>query len=157
MTEERLPVLSRRRVLGGTVAGVAMLAGCAGGGGSGGGGQTATEEPYDGWLSPVQNFDGTVADRTGAENVSITVGAGNGLLYDPPAVRVTPGTTVLWEWTGRGGQHNVQEETGAFESELASAAGTTFEWTASEPGVYRYFCLPHQRVGMQGVVDVVEG
>jgi halocyanin-like protein len=152
MDERRRGTTRRGLLRAGAVVGVAAVAGCSGGGGTAG----AAGAPYDGWLDDTPNFDGTVADRTDGERVTVVVGAGNGLAFDPPAVEVRPGTTVVWEWTGRGGQHNVQAESGAFESELASAAGTTFERTFDDPGVVRYLCLPHQAVGMRGVVDVVD-
>ena len=121
------------------------------------GGDPGSPGDIETWFADVSNYDGTPADRTGEETVTVAVGAGNGLLFDQPAVRVSPGTTVIWEWTGRGGQHNVEADTGAFESELASAEGTTFEWTFDDSGVVPYFCEPHQAVGMKGVVDVVDG
>ena len=55
------------------------------------------------WFEDVENFDGIV-DRRGESPVTITVGApGNGgdFAFKPAAVRVDPGTTVVWEWTGR--------------------------------------------------------
>jgi halocyanin-like protein len=130
--------------------------GSAGGsGGEDGGGSVpaATEE----WLAAAPNYDGTVVDRTGEDRVPVVVGAGNGLVFDPPLVRVSTGTTVVWEWTGQGGQHNVREVDGAFESELASTAGFTFERTFDAPGVVRYLCVPHEALGMKGAVDVVDG
>lgn len=128
-----------------------------GGSGDSGDGGDGGGESYDAWLENVPNYDGSTVDRTGEDTVTVAVGAGNGLLFDPPAVRVTLGTTVVWEWTGNGGQHNVKAQSGAFESELASAEGTTFEWTFEESGVVRYLCVPHEAVGMKGVVEVVDG
>jgi halocyanin-like protein len=161
MTERTVSTTRRRFLRVGALAGVASVAGCSGGGGggesasdgSGGGGDSSA---YGGWLDDAPNYDGTAADRTGQETVTVTVGAGNGLVYEPVAVEVSPGTTIVWEWTGRGGQHNVREESGAFESELASTGGTTYERTFDASGVVRYYCVPHQAVGMKGVVDVVE-
>jgi halocyanin-like protein len=117
----------------------------------------AQETPYDGYLGDADNFDGTTADMTGQDEVTISVGAeGNGgaFAYDPPAVQVDPGTTVIWEWTGEGGQHNVVDEDGAFESELVGDEGHTFEYTFEEERVFRYFCTPHRGLGMKGVVAV---
>jgi halocyanin-like protein len=167
MTERTVSATRRRFLRVGALAGVASVAGCSGGGGSGGSesdesggggdGGSGDSSAYGGWLDDAPNYDGTAADRTGQETVTVTVGAGNGLIYEPVAVDVSPGTTVVWEWTGRGGQHNVKEASGSFESELASAEGTTYERTFDAPGVVRYYCVPHQAVGMKGVVDVLEG
>jgi halocyanin-like protein len=140
--------VSRRGFLA-TVAGTAATAGAAG---------TATAQAsFDGWMSDVGNYS-EVADATGQSEVTITVGAqGNGgaFGFDPAAVQVDPGTTVVWEWNGEGGQHNVvAEEGGEFESELVADAGFTFERTLESEGVIKYFCQPHRALGMKGVVVV---
>jgi halocyanin-like protein len=131
-----------------------------GGGGTGpetesddGGGSTAN---FDGWMEDVGNYDGVV-DETGSDGVTVAVGAeGNGGAYafDPAAVRVSSGTTVVWEWTGQGSQHNVVAEGGGFESEYAAEEGFTFEHTFSESGTYKYVCTPHRTLGMKGAVVV---
>jgi halocyanin-like protein len=117
----------------------------------------AAQASFDGWMSDVGNYS-EVADATGQDEVTITVGAqGNGgnFGFDPAAVQVDPGTTVVWEWNGEGGQHNVvAEEGGEFESELVADAGFTFEQTLDSEGVVKYFCQPHRALGMKGVVVV---
>jgi halocyanin-like protein len=123
-------------------------------GSSGGGGGSAS---FDGWLDGVGNYDGAVVDATGESEVEVTVGAqGNGgnLAFDPPAVRVSTGTTVVWTWTGAGGSHNVAAADGSFESELVSEEGHTFSRTFEEPGTVRYVCTPHEALGMKGAVVV---
>jgi halocyanin-like protein len=132
-----------------TVAGTAATAAAAG---------TATAQAsFDGWMSDVGNYS-EVTDATGQDEVSITVGAeGNGgnFAFGPAAVQVDPGTTIIWEWNGKGGQHNVvAEEGGEFESELVAEAGFTFEQTPESEGVIKYFCQPHRALGMKGVVVV---
>jgi halocyanin-like protein len=117
----------------------------------------AAQASFDGWMSDVGNYS-EVADATGQSEVNITVGAqGNGgaFAFGPPAVQVDPGTTIIWEWNGEGGQHNVvAEEGGDFESELTAEAGFTFEQTFESEGVIKYFCQPHRALGMKGVVVV---
>ncbi len=139
-----------------------LLAGCSGGGSGDGGGSDdgsdggeflAAEPNYDGWFENVGNYDGTV-DRTGADEVTVAVGAGNGLSFGPAAVAVSPGTTVVWEWTGEGGGHNVAESDGAFESETVTESGHTFEHTFEESGIVTYVCTPHKATGMKGAVSV---
>jgi len=119
----------------------------------------AQSEPgYDGWFEDVGNFDETV-DKRGQDEVTITVGAqGNGgaFAFDPPAVRISRGTTIVWEWTGNGGSHNVVAENGAFESELVGDSGHTFEYTFEESGIVKYACTPHKTAGMKGAVVVSE-
>ncbi|MEF8781475.1 MAG: halocyanin domain-containing protein [Haloarculaceae archaeon] len=113
---------------------------------------------YGDWFADTDNFDGTTVDARGESEVTVTVGAqGNGgaFAFDPPAVHVDPGATVVWEWTGEGGTHNVVELDESFTSGAATAeAGTTFEHTFESDGLYRYFCTPHRGLGMKGAVAV---
>ena len=170
--------------LGGLTALAGCSGGGGGGGGDGGGGEdtatdsggsseaTATETATDSgsgdggdggasaelqeWFSNVDNYE-SVVDETGSDQVTVSVGAqGNGgaFAFDPAAIRVSAGTTVLWEWTGQGAQHNVADEGGAFESDLTAEEGFTFEHTFEEAGTYRYACTPHRSLGMKGAVVV---
>lgn len=160
--------LDRRTVLKltGAVATTAALAGCSGdgggaedaattaadGAGSGGGGAT----DFGGWFDGVGNFDGVV-DRTGSEEVTVKVGTrANGAAYGfgPAAVKVSPGTTVVWKWTGDGGSHNVVAKGGGFESKYHASAGATFEHAFESTGTYEYYCLPHKPMGMKGAIVV---
>jgi len=143
----------RRRPVVAAIAGglVATIAGCLGGGSDG----EIESDTYGSWFRGANNFEGTV-DRTGRDEVAVSVGSGSGFSFDPAALRVSTGTTVVWEWTSFGGGHNVVEENGVFESELYYDEGETFSHTFEEPGVYRYVCTPHQTQGMLGAVEVVE-
>ena len=108
------------------------------------------------WFSNTDNAT-SVVDRRGASEVAIKVGAeanGGAFGFNPAAVRINPGTKVVWEWTGNGGSHNVVAENGAFESQLYSTPGETFEYTPSETGVIRYACSPHEPMGMKGALIV---
>ncbi|MEM4781408.1 MAG: halocyanin domain-containing protein [Halalkalicoccus sp.] len=115
------------------------------------------EEPdYDGWLDAAETYDGT-ADFRGESEVTVLVGTGSrGYSFSPAAIMVDSGTTVVWEWTGDGGGHNVEEENGAYESPIETEEGYTFEHTFEEPGIYRYTCIPHDAQGMRGAVAVEE-
>jgi halocyanin-like protein len=163
--------VTRRAVLGGTVAVAAGLAGCSGGGGTASGESGSTDEPtgtasdggsggsadaVDEYLSDTDNYDGVV-DETGASEVTVTVGTeanGGNFGFGPAAVRVSSGTTVVWEWNGLGSTHNVVDEAGSFESELVAEEGHTFSQTFEESGIVEYYCTPHQTMGMKGVVVV---
>jgi halocyanin-like protein len=108
------------------------------------------------WFEGVSNYDG-VADRTGTDDVAVDVGVeanGGAFGFGPAAIRVDPGTTVTWSWTGQGGSHNVAATEGAFESELTDSAEYTFEHTFEQAGVYTYACTPHETLGMKGAVVV---
>jgi halocyanin-like protein len=159
------PTIGRRGLLTGIgTAAVTALAGCAGGDG---GGETTTTADGDAgtgdfgdWLADVSNYDGSVADRTGESEVTVSVGAsGNdgNFAFDPAALRVSSGTTVVWEWTGEGNQHNVNAVEGAsFESEQTDEEGHTYSRDLSTAGVIKYQCDPHITLGMKGVIEVVE-
>lgn len=115
--------------------------------------ENGAELDFGDWFDGVSNYDG-VEDLTGESSVTVRVGTDDGFAYDPAAIRVDVGTTVIWEWTGVGGAHDVIEDDGAFESELQTAEGATFEHTFDADGVYRYYCSPHIAMGMKGAVVV---
>lgn len=148
-----------------SVGAITGLAGCPSGpsdGGDGGDGDAfvPNEPNYQGWFENVSTYEGTVDARGQSEyTVEVGVRGASGFYYfGPPAVAVSPETTVTWEWTGRGGTHNVVSTSGAFTSgQVVDEAGHTFTHTFPNPGVYRYICTPHQSMGMKGAVFVALG
>jgi halocyanin-like protein len=118
-------------------------------GGGGGGGKP----DLGGYLDGANNFSGSAVDKTGQEEVVVDVGAGSGLAFGPAAVKVDNGATVVWEWTGEGGSHNVVHEEGTFESGSPAGSGP-YEYTFEEDGIYKYYCTPHKGSGMKGAVVV---
>ena len=150
-------------------AGIVTIAGCTsdsddgdtGGNGGDDGGSNGgddysylDDEPgYSDWFDDANNYEGTV-DWRDEDEVTVLVGADGGLAYGPAAIAISTGTTVVFEWTGEGGNHDVVERDGAFESELTASAGHTFTHQFDEPGIYEYTCLPHEAVGMKGAVYV---
>ncbi|TKX72619.1 halocyanin domain-containing protein [Halorubrum sp. GN11_10-6_MGM] len=149
--EDDAASMSRRGFFRAGAAGTAVAAGVAAGSG------TAAAQ-YDGWLEGVSNYDGT-HDYRGQDEVTVEVGAGeNGLRFGPAAILIDPGATVVWEWTGAGGNHNVVANDDTFDSGSAvGEEGTTFEYTfadAADGDTFNYYCGPHQAVGMKGVVAV---
>ena len=168
---DRAGELSRRRVLQ-TAAGTAAAAtagafatGTAAAQDEGDGGEGVPAE-YDGWFTgdarggEVQNYDGTTVDRTGESEVTVTVGAdGNGgtFAFEPPALRVSPGTTVTFEWVSD--THNVvvesQPDGAGWEGhDPIEDSGFTFSSTFETEGVYTYLCEPHLSLGMKGAIVV---
>jgi|APHM01.1.fsa_nt_gi halocyanin domain len=118
--------------------------------------ETLDEEPdYGDWFSDVPNYQGATVDKTGADEVTIQVGADDGLVFSPAAVAVSSGTDVVFEWTGQGGSHNVKADDESFDSGLESEQGFTFTETFDEQGIYKYICSPHLSLGMKGAVTVV--
>jgi halocyanin-like protein len=150
------------RTAGGAAGGAATVSAGAGtaaasesGGGGGGGG---TRPDLGGYLDGVSNFNGTVVDKTGQDEVTVEVGVDNGgqpYGFGPPAVHIDKGTTVKFEWTGEGGGHNVVAENGAFDSgSPVSQAGVNFEHAFEQGGVFNYYCSPHKSLGMKGSIVV---
>lgn len=142
--------MHRRTLIAATAAATAAaLAGCSG--------DDPPDEPEPGdWFDDVPHYDG-FADRTDADEVTVLVGAGeSGFRFDPPAVAVAPGTTVIFEWTGEGGEHEVADPDGDWGNPegLIDEAGHTYERTFEEPGTHRYECWPHAGLGMKGAVFV---
>ena len=120
------------------------------------GSASAQAQPdFGGWLEDV---DGGFTDARGEGEVTVAVGAeGNGgaFAFEPAGLWVDPGTTVVWEWTGEGGGHNVASQEGDdFASDIVSEAGATFEHTFEEGGITTYQCDPHVSLGMKGAVAV---
>ncbi|WP_135662183.1 halocyanin domain-containing protein [Halorhabdus rudnickae] len=135
-------------------AGTAVGTACVAGAGTAAG-QNGVD--FGGWFSDVSNFDGIV-DRRGQDEVTVKVGVeGNGSnwAFGPAAVRVDPGTTVVFEWTGQGNAHNVVADDDSYRSgDPVVEAGTTFEHTFEETGISKYYCNPHLAVGMKGAIVV---
>lgn len=139
-------------------AGTATLAGCLGGSEPDTGEPFLDPEPdYRGWFDGVSNYKGT-RDRRGQSETAVEVGvtANNGAYgFGPAAIAISPGTTVTWKWTGRGGPHNVVADQGTFDSGKPIQSSTeTFEYAFDSPGVFKYVCTPHRHAGMRGAVFV---
>ena len=152
---------SRRGVLRAT-AGTAAAAAL----GSAATGAAAAQTDFEGWFTDeapggaTDNYDGEVVDRTGEDEITVTVGAdGNGgtFAFEPAAVRISPGTTVTFEWVSA--THNVlvesQPEDAGWEGhEPIENTGFSFSATLDTRGVYKYYCEPHLSVGMKAAIVV---
>lgn len=164
------PNSNRRKLL--LATGAALTAGLAGCGG-GGDGDSNDSNNGDGSSSPTESannylssndanaYDGSLTDETGSDSVTVKVGTSdNPRGFVPAGVKVSPGTTVTWEWTGNGGQHNVKGEespdggTSLDSGSSVQSSGETYEETLETAGAYNYFCTPHKAVGMYGAVVV---
>jgi len=117
------------------------------------------EEPDFGYISGANG--GSVEDARGESAVTVEVGAGGeGLAFAPTGLWVDPGTTVTFEWTGAGGEHNVVPDTIPDDSDWTGyedredAEGFTYEYTFETEGVYEYYCQPHQQLNMLGAIGV---
>lgn len=116
----------------------------------------AQEGTLEAWFANVSNYDGVV-DARGQSDVTVSVGAsgnGGGFAFEPAAIHIGPEPTVLWEWTGEGGSHNVVAEDDSYASELQGESGNTFRHTFESDGISTYACTPHKMNGMKGAVIV---
>jgi halocyanin-like protein len=143
-------------VAAGATAGAVQPATAASGGGGGGGGNV---EPAFGSYLDNANLYETTEDLRDQDAVTISVGGGDGLAFDPPAIWISPGTTVTWEWTGQGGGHNVMVNEGPAgfgHEEIIGEEGYTYEYefTEEDAGITTFFCQPHEGQGMKGGVAV---
>lgn len=111
------------------------------------------------WLERTNEYDGSITDRTDAEEILISAGAGSeGLAFFPAATRIETGTTVTWAWSGAGGEHNVVHDADEplFDSgEPIDNPDEEYAFTFEETGVHQYVCEPHWVAGMRGVIEVV--
>ena len=91
----------------------------------------------------------------------------NQLRYEPAAVTISAGQAVRWRNTSalihtvtadpsRAMQAaNVRLPAGANAFDSGDMApGESFTWTFTEPGEYRYICIPHEGAAMTGTIMV---
>ncbi len=123
-------------------------------------GTVAAQEEVPEW-DYIDGVDGGEQDLRGQDEVTVEVGAaGNGgdLAFSPAGIWIDPGTTVIWEWTGAGGEHNVVTVDGPadLDSDLTAEAGFTYEheFTEDDEGITDYVCEPHDALDMKGAVAV---
>jgi plastocyanin len=88
--------------------------------------------------------------------------------FDPIGVLIQPGQTVRWitespgnphtttAYHPRNGKHSLRipETAEPWDSGFLLKVGDHFEITPTVPGVYDYFCLPHEAAGMVGRIVV---
>lgn len=126
-------------------------------------------------MATVGSASGSAGAQAGEQHV---VDMTDDLVFAPDELTIAPGDTVIWENVGDVG-HSVT----AYEDEIPEAAeffasggfdaeqparegypdqgdipgGETYEHTFETEGTYEYFCIPHETVGMVGVIEVVPG
>ncbi|MGH9807149.1 MAG: plastocyanin/azurin family copper-binding protein [Terriglobia bacterium] len=95
---------------------------------------------------------------------------GSQVYFDPAGLHIQPGDTVRWVQVGgyhsvaayhpRNGNHELRipDRAQPWDSTVLlgeyPAKGSTFEHTFALPGVYDYFCQPHEAAGMVGRIIV---
>lgn len=95
-------------------------------------------------------------------------------LFDPAAITITVGDVVRWRDVS-GGPHDVafhpdqipsgaapilnaamSDKVGELQGKILFADGDTYDisFAGLPPGTYNYYCLPHEPMGMKGVITV---
>jgi len=133
--------------------GMTGLAGCSSGNGTDSGESTPT------------GSDDSASDSNTVQMIT----EGSEYYFDPVGLYVEAGETVTFE--NQSGSHSataysedvssasvnrIPEDAEAFNSEILSEQGATYEYTFEATGTYDYFCLPHKSLGMVGRIVVGE-
>jgi len=93
----------------------------------------------------------TPASATSTDDKTVVVQLGEHF-FDPSSISVKVGTTVIWRNNGQQ-THDIHARDGSFDSPLLNP-GNTFTFTFTKPGLYPYYCIPHEGDGMIGQVEV---
>ena len=91
-----------------------------------------------------------------SKEYTVTVDSTN-LRFYPDSLTINEGDSVRFLWGGEFLPHNSVEENGVFNSgdpEREVDYLYTFDYTQS--GVYNFFCEPHESVGMDGTITVLD-
>ncbi len=90
---------------------------------------------------------------------------GSRVWFDPIGLRVMPGTTVRWVLEGNVHSATAYHPSNGFASRIPAGAepwdsgmltepGQSFAVRLAVPGVYDYYCIPHEMAGMVGRIVV---
>lgn len=105
--------------------------------------------------------------RTTVEEIAMRSDqSGSTVWFDPIGVLVAPGTTIRWlvkenvhtttAYHPRNDHHSLRipEAAMPWDSGYLVNPGNHFEVTLTVPGVYDYYCMPHEAAGMVGRIIV---
>jgi halocyanin-like protein len=148
------------RTAGGVAGGAAAVSGAgtaaAAEEGEGGGGSGGTPD-FGGYIDGAKG--GSFEDMRGNEEVTVEVGGGSeDLAFLPTGLWIDPGTTVTFEWVSNG--HNVlpeeQPDGAGWEGsgQALENEGFSYTHTFDTAGIYKYYCSPHEQLGMLGAIAV---
>lgn len=111
------------------------------------------------WRKPVQAADTVEITMSGSPN-------GSKVWFQPTGVHIQPGQIIRWINLDKGNAHTATAyhpdngkprrmpvEAVSWDSGYLMP-GQAFEITFDVPGVYDYFCIPHEQAGMAGRIVV---
>ncbi|WP_132057098.1 plastocyanin/azurin family copper-binding protein [Halorussus amylolyticus] len=100
-----------------------------------------------------------------AAESSLEIGMGGRNVFDPEIAHLEVGGTVTW--TNDSGNHSatayhpdndrdrrIPDDADSWDSGVIREVGGTFERTFDVPGVYDYYCTPHEPLAMVGTLVV---
>jgi len=174
--------MDRRTFLRGVPLAAVPLAGCSGSGDGGGGDPatttaspeptaTASPEPTvttgtatvpdDGDDEETATTATTTAEMEPQGSVTVLVGPGGNLRFEPEFFVLREGGTVTWEWESSGHNIRVSEKPDGVNwagspqpPRRTFDAGYTYDWSFENAGDYAYYCGPHQDFGMTAAFRV---
>lgn len=95
------------------------------------------------------------------EPAQVVAVAPDGFRFDPESFEIDAGETVHWRWEDSGHNLRVREKPDGSDWEgTPGTASDTYDegyehaHTFDAPGEYRYFCAPHQTLGLEGTFTV---
>ena len=81
---------------------------------------------------------------------------GTNLRFYPSSLTINEGDTVRFMWGDEILPHNSVEENGLFDSgEPEREVNYSYTFGYDQDGVYDFFCEPHEAVGMDGTITVL--
>ena len=82
---------------------------------------------------------------------------GTNLRFYPASLTINEGDTVRFMWGDEILPHNSVEENGLFDSgEPEREVNYSYTFGYDQEGVYDFFCEPHEAVGMDGTITVLD-
>ena len=82
---------------------------------------------------------------------------GTNLRFYPSSLTINEGDTVRFMWGEEILPHNSVEENGLFDSgEPEREVNYSYTFGYDQEGVYDFFCEPHEAVGMEGTITVLD-
>ena len=91
-----------------------------------------------------------------SKEYTVTVDSTN-LRFYPESLTINEGDSVRFMWGGEFLPHNSVEENGVFDSgEPEREVDYLYNFDFDQSGTYDFFCEPHQSVGMDGTITVLD-